>query len=112
MFEGKTADVVDYLHKLENLPFALDVIAVDAARIEKELVEEEVAPASPAVDLGSTLNPASSNGPDAVVETAEVNTDLFAAPVAVAPPSVVAPLPPKRFFTLEAVADVVIYHSK
>ncbi len=108
--QGETADVVTYLHRLETLPFAMDVIGVDATRVEKvELKEDKKIPASVAVvNTASTLNPASTDTPSVLPAEGEPDNDPFAEP----PVTVAAPVAPEHHFILKLVADVVVYHSE
>lgn len=89
---GETRKVIEYLHLVETLPVALDVIALDAVRKERELQS---------VEAGSVPNPAPA--PEAVTRE---DAGLFVAiPEPVAPAKAL-----ESFFELEVVADTIVYH--
>lgn len=89
---GETKKVIEYLHLVETLPVALDVIALDAVRKERELQS---------VEAESSQNPAPA--PETVTHE---EAGLF-----VAVPEPAAPIrEPEHFFELEVVADMIVYH--
>lgn len=83
---GDTKKVIEYLHLLETLPVALDVISLDAVRKEKELSTE------------------TTSIPEAVTHQ---DSGLFV--VASEPESEKKKTEP--FFELEVIADTIVYHS-
>ncbi len=89
---GETEKVIEYLHLVETLPVALDVIALDAVRKERELVSIEAAAQNP-------------------VPAPEAATHEGSGLFVVAPESAVVPVKaPEYFFELEVVADTIVYH--
>lgn len=97
---GETQQVITYLHRVENMPVALDVIAIDAMRKEK--------PAKERVSPGAASLPSTPISDTSGVAQSEVNTNTLDVP---------EPVPvhlevPENDFVLELVADLIVYHFK
>ncbi|MBP5993393.1 MAG: hypothetical protein KA731_00635 [Candidatus Moranbacteria bacterium] len=89
---GETGKVIEYLHLVETLPVALDVIALDAVRKERELSSVETVAQDP-------------------VPVTEAVTHEDAGLFVVVPEPVIVPVKaPEHFFELEVVADTIVYH--
>lgn len=89
---GDTKKVVKYLHLVETLPVALDIIAVDAIRKERELQRVEAVAQNPSPAPESTTHE---------------GAGLF---VVVPEPVAEPEKPTETFFELEVVADTIVYH--
>lgn len=96
---GESKKVMVYLHKVETLPVALDIIALDALRKEKEPSKDEPQPVV-------VVPP-----PVSVPVSTPDQTGHEAAGLFVIASGVAAPEPLRGpAFELEVVADTVIYH--
>jgi hypothetical protein len=92
---GDTKKVIQYIHKVETLPVALDVIALDATRKEREITRVNApAAAAPVVT------------PEAM--TREGSGLFVAVPETTPTPESITP----AAFNLEVVADMIVYHSQ
>lgn len=91
---GDTKKVIAYIHEVETLPVALDVIALDASRKEKEMMT----PSTSAVSETPVVGLSGHDGAGLFV------VNPISAPV--------IPVEPQKSFELEVIADTVVYHLK
>jgi hypothetical protein len=97
---GETKKVVKYLHKVEMLPVALDMVSIEAIRKENANFSEKTVQV-PVPNQASDLAVLS-------VESTEPQTNPFAIPE-------IADLeskPAVNAFELEVTAGLVVYHPK
>lgn len=101
---GETEKVVRYLHKVETLPIALDIIAIEALRKENPDFSQEKESEKPASveEQGASL--ISTN--ESVLR--EEGRDIFAE----VPEEIVSKKSETKAFRVEVTADLVVYHSK
>ena len=114
---GETARVFEYLNKVEALPFALDIISIEALRkeVSKEENKSSVANSSSQIQMSSpTIVSGQGSGQSALVSTdalepnqSNQSVNPFTAPVDQA---LVRDQKPKDPFVVEVSADLVIYH--
>lgn len=89
---GEYADIINFLHKMETLPFALDVVGMEMHQKENE----ERSSSSLSVTSGSGINP--------FVATSESTAST--------PPLETPVIVPEEKNTLEAVFDTIVYVDK
>lgn len=94
---GDTKSVISYIHEVETLPVALDVIAIDSTRKEKE-IQEPVSPGPAPSEI-----PAGDSPEHGGVGLFVVN------PISASP---VVQTVPKQAFELQVVVDTIVYHLK
>ncbi|MBP6889410.1 MAG: hypothetical protein KBC83_03910 [Candidatus Moranbacteria bacterium] len=98
---GETEKVAQYLHKVEALPVALDIISIEALRKENpNFLSEENKQAISIQENNQVLSqtglvPETNENPFVVLETIESNEESKT-----------------NFFEVEIIADLVVYHPK
>lgn len=89
---GEYADIVNFLHKMETLPFALDIVGMEVHFKDSEAEQSSLPPITSGSGINPFLSPPSSEG----------------VPVTEVVPVVV----PEKKHALEAIFDTVVYVDK